>query len=92
MTPDIREVVAKFGRRQEHLMLILRELETRSGCNCLDPATLRKVAEEMNLPASAIAGFVDFYTMFRTAPRARYVIRVCKSTPCHTAGAIDVFE
>ncbi len=91
-TTDIREVVAKYGRRREQLMLILRELESRSGCNCLDPATLREVAEEMNLPASAVAGFVDFYTMFRTAPRARYMIRVCKSTPCHTAGAIDVFE
>ncbi len=28
----------------------------------------------MNIPESAIAGFVDFYTMFKTKPRAKYVI------------------
>lgn len=59
-TLDIREVVAKFGRRQEHLMLILRELEIRSGCNCLDPATLREVAEEMNLPPAPSPGLWIF--------------------------------
>jgi len=91
-TNEVRQVVERFGRKQEHLMLILRELESRSGSNCLNPETLRQVVEEMNLPPGALAGFVDFYTMFRKAPRARYLIRVCKSAPCHLTGAIDVFE
>ncbi len=88
----IRETVERFGRKREHLMLILRELETRSGKNVLEPSVLEHVAEEMKLPPSAVAGFVDFYTMFSTKPRARYVIRVCKSTPCHTAGTLDVLD
>ncbi|MBP7865951.1 MAG: NAD(P)H-dependent oxidoreductase subunit E [Acidobacteria bacterium] len=88
----IRTVVEKHGRDREHLLLILRELETLSGKNFLAPDVLRGVAEEMNLPPSALAGFVDFYTMFRTTPRAPYLIRVCKSAPCHTMGAISVFE
>ncbi|MBN1426044.1 NAD(P)H-dependent oxidoreductase subunit E [Candidatus Fermentibacteria bacterium] len=88
----IRSVVEKFGSEREHLMAILRELETLSERNVLAPTVLEGVAEEMNLPPSALAGFVDFYTMFKTAPRARYVIRVCKSTPCHTSGAINVLE
>lgn len=88
----IRTVVEKYGRDREHLLLILRELETLSGKNFLDPDLLRGVADELNLPPSALAGFVDFYTMFRTTPRAPYLIRVCKSAPCHSSGALDVFR
>lgn len=91
-TQDIREVLGNVGNARENLLAILRELENRSGMNCLDHEVLTLVAKEMNLPASAVAGFVDFYTMFKTKPRARYVIRVCKSTPCHTMGALTVFD
>jgi NADH-quinone oxidoreductase subunit F len=73
-------------------MLILRELEVKSGKNTLEPATLKKVAEMVNIPESAVAGFVDFYTMFKTKPRAKFVIRVCKSGPCHVMGSTTIFD
>ncbi len=88
----ISKTIEKYGNNREHLMLILRELEVQSGKNMLDSATLRSVAECMNLPASAVAGFVGFYTMFKTEPRARFVIRVCKSGPCHVMGSTTVFD
>jgi len=88
----IRKTIEKHGNNREHLMLILRELETRSGKNVLDVQTLKSVAGEMNLPESFIAGFVGFYTMFKTEPRAKFVIRVCKSGPCHVMGSTTVFD
>ncbi len=88
----IRKTIEKHGNGREHLMLILRDLETRSGKNLLDVKTLKTVAEEMNLPESFIAGFVGFYTMFKTKPRAKFVIRVCKSGPCHVMGSTTVFD
>ncbi len=88
----IRKVVLERGKAMEHLMLILRDLETLSGNNQLTTETLEEVAEEMNLPTSAVAGFVGFYTMFSTRPRARYVIRVCKSGPCNVMGACTIFD
>lgn len=87
----IKTVIEKYGSSREHLMLILRELETKSGKNVLETETLKKVAEAMKLPESALAGFVDFYTMFRTKPRAKFIIRVCKSGPCHVMGSTTVF-
>ncbi|HDP81237.1 MAG TPA: NADH-quinone oxidoreductase subunit NuoF [Spirochaetes bacterium] len=91
-TEKIRKTIEKYGNDQEHLMLILRELEHQSGKNVLDVATLEAVAGEMNLPESALAGFVDFYTMFKTKPRAKFVIRVCKSGPCHVMGSTTIFD
>ncbi|MBN1878724.1 NADH-quinone oxidoreductase subunit NuoF [bacterium] len=89
---QIKDVLETYGNARENLLVILRELENMSGMNYLDKSVLIQVAELMNLPPSAIAGFVEFYTMFRSKPRARHVIRICKSTPCHTMGAISVFD
>lgn len=91
-TEAISKTINKYGNDREHLMLILRELETRSGMNVLDTATLTEVAEQMNIPKSAVAGFLGFYTMFKKAPRAKYLIRVCKSGPCHVMGSRTVFD
>jgi len=88
----IRKSIEKFGNDREHLMLILRDLENASGKNVLDIETLESVAAEMNIPEGAVAGFVDFYTMFKTKPRAKYVIRVCKSGPCHVMGSTTIFD
>jgi len=88
----INKTIEKYGNNREHTMLILRELETKSGANILDTQTLRHVAEAMNLPESAMAGFVEFYTMFKTKPRAKFVIRVCKSGPCHVMGSKTIFD
>jgi NADH:ubiquinone oxidoreductase subunit F (NADH-binding)/NADH:ubiquinone oxidoreductase subunit E len=88
----ITKAIDKWGNAREHTMLILRELEAKSGANQLDVKTLRQVADAMNLPESAIAGFVEFYTMFKTRPRAKFIIRVCKSGPCHVMGSTTVID
>ncbi|MDD5245169.1 MAG: NAD(P)H-dependent oxidoreductase subunit E, partial [Syntrophorhabdaceae bacterium] len=54
--------------------------------------TLTEVAELTNIPRSAIGGFVGFYTMFKTNPRAPFIVRVCKSGPCHVMGARTIFD
>lgn len=89
-TEMISKTINKYGNSREHLMLILRDLETQSGKNVLEPATLTEVAQQMNIPKSAVAGFLGFYTMFKKEPRAKYLIRVCKSGPCHVMGSTDI--
>ena len=91
-TEDIKNVIEKRGNAREHLMSILRDLENLSGKNQLDVDTLTEVAELTNIPRSAIGGFVGFYTMFKTNPRAPFIVRVCKSGPCHVMGARTIFD
>ncbi|WP_049749906.1 NADH-quinone oxidoreductase subunit NuoF [Syntrophus aciditrophicus] len=91
-TENIQEVINNRGKAREHLMAILRDLENLSGNQQLSPETLNAVAEAMNLPQSTVAGFVGFYTMFSTRPRAKFLIRVCKSGPCHVMGARTIFD
>lgn len=91
-TTDIHNVIERRGKAKEHLMYILRDLEHLSGNNQLDTGVLKEVAAVMNIPESAVGGFLSFYGMFTTKPRAPFVIRVCKSGPCHVMGARTIFD
>ncbi|MCL1833267.1 MAG: NADH-quinone oxidoreductase subunit NuoF [Leptospirales bacterium] len=88
----ISKTIKKYGNEKEHLMLILRDLEAQSNKNVLDIDTLTEVAVQMNIPKSTVAGFLGFYTMFKKEPRAKYLIRVCKSGPCHVMGSRTIFD
>ena len=50
----INSTIQKYGNSMEHLMLILRDLETQSGRNVLDERVLRSVAEQMNIPEDTL--------------------------------------
>ena len=89
---DINGIIEKRGNSIENLMLIMRDLENLSGNNQVDAETLKTLTEVMNIPPSAVAGFLDFYTMFSPNPRAKFLIRVCKSGPCHVMGARTIFD
>ena len=89
---DIRKVVENRGSDKEHLMLIMRDLENMSGKNQVSVEDMRNVAEIMNIPESFVSGFIGFYTMFSPKERAKYLIRVCKSGPCHVMGARTIFD
>ena len=55
-----------------------------------------EAAEELHnitgVPLSKIYEVLSFYTMFSTKKRGEYVIRVCKSLPCHVDGGAEVVE
>ncbi len=89
---EIDKVIEKRGKSREHLMLVLRDVEALSGNGQVDVPVLETVADRMNIPRSAVAGFISFYSMFNTAPRAKHIIRVCKSGPCHVMGSRTIFD
>ncbi len=43
-------------------------------------------------PLSRIYEVLTFYTMFSTSERGKYVIRICKSLPCHVTGGQEVID
>ncbi|MEW5959739.1 MAG: NAD(P)H-dependent oxidoreductase subunit E [Chloroflexota bacterium] len=45
------------------------------------------VADGLNLPLAEVAGVVSFYAFFSDEKCGRYIIRMCKSAPCHVKAA-----
>jgi NADH-quinone oxidoreductase subunit E len=50
------------------------------------------LSELMDEPASKINEVLTFYTMLSTNERGKYIIRVCKSLPCHVANGEKVIN
>lgn len=48
------------------------------------------IAREMGIPQTDVYSFVTFYAMLSVKPRGKYIIRMCKSAPCHVKGAKEI--
>lgn len=79
------DTVTRVGRKPEALIPILQALQDRYGY--LPEAALRRVCETTEITPAAIAGVASFYDMFRMQPTGKHVVRVCRGTACHVAGA-----
>lgn len=81
----VDEVVARTGGRPEAVIPILQSLQEHYGY--LPEPALQKVCKLTNITPAAIAGVSTFYDMFRHKPTGKHVVRVCRGTACHVAGA-----
>ena len=79
------QAVVRVGRKPEAVIPILQALQEHYGY--LPEEALRRVCETSDITPAAIAGVASFYDMFRFSPTGKHVVRVCRGTACHVAGA-----
>ena len=85
-------IIEAHGKSAEELLPILLEIQNASGENYVDEQWAKLVAEQVGLPYSKVYDVLTFYAMFSTKPRGKYVIEVCKSTPCHVSKSERIVE
>ncbi len=79
------QAVTRVGRKPDAVIPILQALQEHYGY--LPEEALRHVCEKSEITPTAIAGVASFYDMFRMQPTGKHVVRVCRGTACHVAGA-----
>lgn len=79
------QAVARAGRKPDAVIPILQALQEHYGY--LPEEALRHVCEKSDITPAAITGVASFYDMFRFQPTGKHVVRVCRGTACHVAGA-----
>lgn len=80
-----KDIVAKIGSEPESAIPLLQEIQKRQGY--LAEEVVAAVAEEAGLSVSHLYGVATFYAQFRFTPQGKYLIRLCRGTACHVAGA-----
>ena len=80
----------EFGNDKENLIMILQAIQRRY--NYLPQATLKYLAEKINVPYSQIYGVDTFYATFSLEPKGRNIISICLGTACHVRGGERVRE
>ena len=92
---QVLEIIAKYNKEKEQLLSMLLDIQAASGSNYVSEEWAEIVAHELELPLSKVFDVLTFYAMFSTVPRGKYVIEICKSTPCHITKAdavVKMFE
>ncbi|MCX7729656.1 MAG: NADH-quinone oxidoreductase subunit NuoE [Candidatus Caldatribacterium sp.] len=87
---DVEEIIVRYHGEETPLLCILEEIQEKWGY--LPQDVLGYVARRLGIPSSTVYGVATFYAFLSTQPVGKYVIRVCRSTPCHVRGAVNVLE
>lgn len=82
---EAQEIVGALGSEPESAIPLLQEIQRRH--SYLPEDLVEAVAEESGIPSSRLFGVATFYSQFRFTPRGKHLIRLCRGTACHVAGA-----
>lgn len=81
----LNAVIEEYKSIDGSLITVLQEAQRIYGWLPLE--VMSRIADGMGLPLSRVAGVESFYTFFNNEPYGEHIIRMCKSAPCHIAGA-----
>jgi NADH-quinone oxidoreductase subunit E len=90
MESRIDELLTRYPTRRAALLPVLWLCQDRFGW--ISPEVMRAVAERLGEAPAFVEGVVTFYTMFRTAPPARFVLQACVTLSCEICGARELLE
>lgn len=85
---NCQEILAKYADKPGGMIEAFHAIQEE--LNYLPEEVIIEAAKVFNKPTAQAYGVATFYSMFSTAKRGKYVIRICESAPCHVAGAAEV--
>ncbi len=88
MDARIAELRQRYPTSRAALLPVLWLCQERYGW--ISPGVIRAVAERLGESPAFVEGVVTFYTMYQTAPPARYVLKVCTTLSCAWTGAREL--
>ena len=84
------EIVAEHGAKPELLVQILQTITSRFGW--IPDATIRQLAEELNLSRADVHGVVEYYHDFRTEEPGKHILKICQAEACQAMGSRKLTE
>lgn len=91
MVKQIEKIALRYKNEPDQLMRILLDIQ-KIAFNAFPRDVAVIVSRITGIPEAKLYGFISFYAMFSPEPRGTYVVRMCKSAPCHVCGAVPVME
>lgn len=86
-----RQEIGKYpkGRQSSAVIALLWRGQEQNGGWVSEPM-IRAVGGMLAMPYIRVLEVATFYTMFNLAPRGKYLVQVCKTTPCWLRGSDEV--
>lgn len=84
----IAEIASRYKGRPEMLMKVV--IQTQKIVTAFSVSVAAVIGREMEIPQTQVYSFITFYAMLSVKSRGKYIIRMCKSAPCHIRGAKEI--
>jgi NADH-quinone oxidoreductase subunit E len=86
------DVVSRYpeGKQKSALLPILHLVQAEFGW--VSAPAMDKVAEYLHLEAIEVYEVASFYSMYFLRPQGKYVLEVCRTSPCCLVGAEKIME
>lgn len=86
----LAEVLAPFRGKKGVTIAVLQKVQEELGY--LPREAVEEIGRALRISPSEIYGVITFYAQFRTTPRGRHIVRVCRGTACHVRGGGAVLD
>lgn len=80
----VAEAIRAHGAHPASLLPIFHAVQDRLGF--VPPSTLPLIAKALNLSRADVYGVLTFYHDFRTSPRGRHLVKLCRAEACQAVG------
>ncbi len=90
MEQRIAETLRRYPTARAAILPVLWLCQERYGW--ISSGVMRAVAQKLGESPAFVEGVVSFYTMYYTAPPARYVLQVCTTLSCAYCGGKELVE
>lgn len=85
---EVAKIAAPYKDKPEMLMKVI--IRVQKVVQSFSASVAAVIAREINIPQTQVYSFVTFYAMLSVKPRGKYIVRMCKSAPCHIRGAQEI--
>ncbi len=87
------EIISRYpkGRERSAIMPLLY-LAQEQNDNWISSSAMDYIAVLLNIPAIYVYEVANFYTMYNKKPVGKYLIQVCRTTPCWLCGSEKILE
>ncbi|AHX11544.1 NADH-quinone oxidoreductase, E subunit [Neorickettsia helminthoeca str. Oregon] len=84
----VEQILARYpSSHKRSAVLPLLHLVQEQNENWIPIAAMDYIAQLLDMPVIRVYEVASFYSMFNTAPVGKYLIQVCRTTPCWLRGA-----
>jgi NADH:ubiquinone oxidoreductase subunit E/NAD-dependent dihydropyrimidine dehydrogenase PreA subunit len=81
----VDNIIKDFEISEKSLVPILQK--ANDTFNYLPQPVLKYIADQLNMPLSAVCRIATFYNAFSLEPRGKHIVTICLGTACHVKGA-----
>ncbi|MEO1192341.1 MAG: NADH-quinone oxidoreductase subunit NuoE [Pseudomonadota bacterium] len=83
-----QRIIARYPEgRHRSAVIPLLEIAQRQNAGWLSPEAIEFVAKRLEMAPIRVHEVASFYTMFNKKPVGRYLLQVCRTTPCWLRGS-----